>query len=125
MMLDRITGTLMALAGFALSIILGLAARNTTETILWRALVAMTICYLVGSLIGLIGHRTIQESVEQYKQAHPIRTHLDEDESGAATSDEPDQSIEMGQMADQAAPSEESEGAQRSAVAAQVAEAQD
>lgn len=52
-----------ALAAFAIAIIAGLAADNTADTILVRAVVSMAACFFLGSLLGLAAEAAIRESL--------------------------------------------------------------
>ena len=48
-----------ALSAFVVSIISGLAAHNGAVTILFRAVLALVICYPLGLLVGAVCHRVI------------------------------------------------------------------
>ncbi len=48
-----------ALSAFVVSIISGLAAQNGAVTILFRAVLALVICYPLGLLVGAVCHRVI------------------------------------------------------------------
>ena len=52
-----------ALAAFAVAVVAGLAGGNTPASILVRALIAMTVCYPVGLIIGLVCQHVIEEHV--------------------------------------------------------------
>jgi len=60
-----------ALGAFAVAIIAGLAAENAADVILTRAIVCMSVCYLVGALIGAVGSRAIEEGVRAHQAANP------------------------------------------------------
>ena len=49
-----------------------MAAGNTAFTTLQRAIVAMFVCLFVGKVVGHIGQRSIEASIEEYKLANPI-----------------------------------------------------
>jgi hypothetical protein len=51
------------LAAFAIAILAGLAADNTADTILVRAVVSMAACFFLGSLLGLAAEAAIRESL--------------------------------------------------------------
>lgn len=53
-----------ALAGFAVAIVSGLASDNPAAQILLRATIAMVVCYVIGSIVGLICERVIVKHVE-------------------------------------------------------------
>lgn len=50
------------LAAFAIAIIVGLAADNPTDTILLRAVVSMTACFFLGSLLGVAAEAALRET---------------------------------------------------------------
>ncbi len=52
-----------ALAAFAVAILAGLAGDNAAISILFRAVIAMIICYPVGLIIGLICQQVIADHV--------------------------------------------------------------
>lgn len=68
----RLISGIVALAGFVVAVVVGLAADNSASVVLTRALMAMLACNLVGSVIGAIAHRTGALHVEQYKKDTPI-----------------------------------------------------
>jgi preprotein translocase subunit SecG len=61
-----------ALVGFTAALVVGLAADNGAQTILWRATIALAVCWIVGRFIGGIAQRATEESIEQHKKANPI-----------------------------------------------------
>lgn len=84
----RVIASCFALIGFAAALVVGVAAGNETETVLWRGTVAMAVCWFVGRFIGGIAQQTTEESIEQYKKAHPI----EDDHADANDPDNPQQS---------------------------------
>ena len=50
------------LLGFAIAILLGLAAQNTFATTVWRALVTMAGTFAVGLVIGAMAEKMAKES---------------------------------------------------------------
>ena len=68
----RVITSSVALIAFALAIGLGAFAGNSAATTIWRALVAMTACYVVGLLIGQAARSAMNEHIERYKKEHPI-----------------------------------------------------
>lgn len=59
------------LAAFAIAIIAGLAADNTVDTILVRAVVSMAACFFLGSLLGLAAETAIRESLRSRADLSP------------------------------------------------------
>ncbi len=80
------------MVGFAGSIVVGYAAGNAEYTILFRAIVALFVCYVVGWLVGLVGQWVIEQNVAAYKRANPIpddpmkASHSPADEGGSQQS---------------------------------------
>ena len=68
-----ISGTV-ALAGFLVAILAGLAAENPADVIIGRALLAMLACNLLGSVVGAITHWIGTQHVERYKRLTPIES---------------------------------------------------
>ncbi len=58
----RFIATILALAGFAIAGIAGLAAGNGASTILAHALLALVVCHVVGLLIGAVGVHVAQRA---------------------------------------------------------------
>lgn len=48
-----------ACAAFAIAVARGLAAGNPPDLVLQRAVVAMVVCFVIGSLIGMICQRVV------------------------------------------------------------------
>ncbi len=69
---SRVIATCFALIGFAAAVIVGLAASNSSITILWRALAVMILCWIVGRPIGALTQRSVEAHIAEYKQRHPI-----------------------------------------------------
>ena len=53
-----------SLAAFAVAVVAGAAGGNPAPVVLLRALLAMTLCYPVGLVIGALCHRVVQEHLE-------------------------------------------------------------
>lgn len=60
------------LSAFAVAVIAGLGAGNTASDVLIRALVAMVVCYFIGTLLGGVGERTVSEHVRQYIEGRVV-----------------------------------------------------
>jgi hypothetical protein len=69
---DRLIGSTLALAGFAIAMLAGLFAGNDAITVLSRAIIAMVACRLVGSLISMIYGHVATDHLSRYRAAHPI-----------------------------------------------------
>lgn len=67
----RIVAACMGLGAFALALIVAMAAGVDTAAAIFRAVVAMFFCYLVGLVIGVIGVRTADEAADRYRVMNP------------------------------------------------------
>lgn len=83
---SRVIASCFALVSFAAAVLEGAAVGNPLLTILLRATVIMIIAWAVGSAIGAVAQRTVDQHIEAYRQANPIPT----DQIGASASVEPD-----------------------------------
>ncbi|MBY0113891.1 MAG: hypothetical protein K2Y21_13825 [Phycisphaerales bacterium] len=68
----KVIASSMGLTGFAIACIAGLSAGNPTNMILIRSLVAMILCYLLGSIIGAVGEWVVTQHLADYKAKNPI-----------------------------------------------------
>jgi hypothetical protein len=65
----KVIASALGLSAFSTAVTAGIASGNLALDVLFRALVAMFVCYLVGLLLGMIGERTVDEHVRQYVAA--------------------------------------------------------
>ncbi len=84
---SKIIAPVIALSGFAVALVAGMAAGNTAATTLSRALLAMVVCYLVGLALAAVGRRAIREHVDHYKSQNPIDPDQSTDEPAAQSHD--------------------------------------
>jgi len=68
----RIIATSFAVASFAAAVLVGGFAGHPTPVVLWRALLVMGICWLVGTMIGYVAQRLVDAEAEAYRQSNPI-----------------------------------------------------
>ncbi len=61
--------------GFAAAAVAGAVAGNTTTTVLWRAMLVMGACWVIGWGVGFVTEKAVQEHIDSYKQQHPIPDH--------------------------------------------------
>ena len=61
-MVRRIAGS-MSLLAFAICLVAGLAAQNSTATILANALLAMGVTFVVGLVVGAMAQKMLDENV--------------------------------------------------------------
>ncbi len=70
-----------ALAAFAVAILAGIAGGNTAISILFRAVIAMLICYPVGLIIGLICQQVIADHVARRAEKTPVQSNKNAEEA--------------------------------------------
>jgi uncharacterized protein YneF (UPF0154 family) len=69
---SKIISGVMGLLGFATAALVGLWAGNPGVMILWRALLAMVVCSLLGRVLGYVGYVCVREFLDNYKDENPI-----------------------------------------------------
>lgn len=69
---SRIIATCCALVAFAAAIVIGVAADLPASTILWRAMIAMVVCWGLGCIVGTLAFGAVQRDIEEYKKQNPI-----------------------------------------------------
>lgn len=69
---SKLIASCFALIAFAAATLVGLAAQNSAWTVLYRALIAMGVCWVVGFIVGLVAQRVVDQQIETYKSRHPI-----------------------------------------------------
>ncbi len=67
----RIVAACMGLGAFALALIVAIAAGVDTGSAMLRAVVAMSVCYMIGLVIGVIGVRTADDAADRYRAMNP------------------------------------------------------
>lgn len=68
----RVIATCLALVGFAAAVVVGLAVGNAPTVVLTRATLVMLGCLVLGTIVGKVAQRTIDQHVERHKRDHPI-----------------------------------------------------
>lgn len=63
---------------FASAMVVGAVVGNPAETILWRAIIALTACWIVGYFVGHVLQRTAEDYVQRYREANPIPETVEE-----------------------------------------------
>ncbi len=78
---SRIIASCFALAAFAVAIVAGLGAGNDPLSILIRAIIAMVVCHVIGSIAGAILAHAARLHVDSLKpstpQAQPVERSTD------------------------------------------------
>lgn len=62
----------MGLAAFSIAVVCGISADNTTDVILFRAIVSMFGSYAIGLFVGMICTYAIQSDLDAYIKSVPI-----------------------------------------------------
>jgi len=68
----KVVATVFALSAFAVAVIAGLYAGNAAGTVLWRAIIAMLVCQVLGMFAGSLIERIITEHAARYSAEHPV-----------------------------------------------------
>lgn len=68
----RVISSLIALAGFLVALVAGLAVDNPPGVILTNALACMIGCKLLGAALGSLAHSMVTQHVERYRAQTPI-----------------------------------------------------
>lgn len=82
--LTRLTAAIVGLAGFALSVIAGLAASNPLDTTVTRALTAMLICAAVGVVVGAMAESVVRQRIAQSSPRRATPTSIPKGNAGGA-----------------------------------------
>lgn len=62
----RVIAASLGLSAFSIAVVAGLAADNPAETILFRAVISMAACHVVGWCVGLTAERAVTDAVAVY-----------------------------------------------------------
>lgn len=68
----RVFSSVLGLMGFVTSLLVGLFVGNPGITILYRAMLAMAVCAVVGRIIGMVGEISVREFLRTYKHDRPM-----------------------------------------------------
>jgi hypothetical protein len=63
----RLIACSVALCGFVVALLAGLAAGNPTDLVLSRALASLIACFALGSLVGAMADRTVRDTVASHR----------------------------------------------------------
>jgi putative Mn2+ efflux pump MntP len=69
--LTKVIGACCGLGAFAVAVVAGIAAENPGEVVLFRALVSMFACQVVGLGVGMVIEQVIADSIKAHKKARP------------------------------------------------------
>lgn len=70
--ITRVLASSMALSAFAIACLAGMTSGNEANSTLVRALVSMAICYLAGTLLGMLAEWVVENHLREYKARNPI-----------------------------------------------------
>lgn len=64
--------SIFCLVAFVIALLVGIAVDNPLETILWNALRAGAVCYVVGAIFSTIAVKVVNDHIETLKEQNPI-----------------------------------------------------
>jgi hypothetical protein len=70
--LAKSVAAVFALAGFAVACVSGLLWEMSATAAMWRGLVAMAVCFAVGSIAGAVLERVVREHNKSYEANKPL-----------------------------------------------------
>ena len=68
----KMIAAVFALTAFAVALVSGLAAGNTSTRILTTALVSLAGCHVLGLALAAVAERVVKDHVESYRAARPV-----------------------------------------------------
>jgi hypothetical protein len=68
----RVVAATFALAAFCVAAMAGLLVGNPPATVLLRALAAMGVCWLVGSIVGTIAQQLVSDEIAAHRVRNPV-----------------------------------------------------
>ncbi len=68
----KLIAGIIALTGFVVAAVAGLAAGNAAETTLLRCIVSMFVCYFAGLPLGMVCEHVIEEHMKNYIAKKPV-----------------------------------------------------
>ena len=75
----KLIAGIIALTGFVIAAVAGLAAGNAAETTLLRCIIAMFVCYFAGLPLGMVCKHVIEEHVKAYIAKNPMPKRVSEE----------------------------------------------
>jgi hypothetical protein len=70
--LAKSVAAVFALAGFSVACVSGLVWEISATNVLWRGLIAMAVCFAVGSIAGSVLERVVREHNKYYEASKPV-----------------------------------------------------
>lgn len=69
--LSNVVAGAFAMAAFAVAVIAGMPGSSTASSVLFRALVAMVLCYPIGLIVGMICERVVENHIREHQMRNP------------------------------------------------------
>jgi hypothetical protein len=70
--LAKSVAAVFALSGFSVACVSGLLWEMSATAVMWRGLVAMAVCFVVGSIAGSVLERLVKEHNTKYEASRPV-----------------------------------------------------
>lgn len=68
----RVVAATFALAAFCVAAMAGLLVGNPPATVLFRAVAAMGVCWIVGSIVGTIAQQLVSDEILAHRVRNPV-----------------------------------------------------
>lgn len=93
----RVVAVTFALAAFCVAAMAGLMVGNPPAMVLWRAIMALGVCWLIGAVIGGFAQHLVAVEIEAHRLRHPVKDVVlpDEDDEESDASKEADLDAEI------------------------------
>lgn len=69
----RVIAVTFALAAFCIAASAGLMVGNPPAVVIWRAMVALMVCWGLGAVIGGLAQHVVAIEIEAHRLRHPVR----------------------------------------------------
>lgn len=69
----RVIAVTFALAAFCVAAMAGLMVGNPPVMVLWRAIMALVVCWLIGAVIGGFAQHLVAVEIEAHRLRHPVK----------------------------------------------------
>lgn len=68
----KVITSIFSMVACVVSLLVGVAVDNPLETILWNALVAGMLCYIVGAIFSTVAVKVVDDHIQTLKEQNPI-----------------------------------------------------
>lgn len=72
----KVIAACFAIVAFVAAVAIGAAAGNAVETVLYRAMIVLLVCWPIGWAVGMLAQKVNELSIQAYKQKNPIQSDL-------------------------------------------------